>query len=47
MFRAMGINGGVSFLAGLVLFGIPGVFAIWYWGASLRKRSRFAQGDAE
>ncbi|KAL8277277.1 hypothetical protein RQP46_010346 [Phenoliferia psychrophenolica] len=47
MFRAMGIGGGVSFLGGLTLFGIPGVWAIWYWGASLRQKSRFAQGDAQ
>ncbi|KAK4700259.1 MFS transporter, DHA1 family, multidrug resistance protein, partial [Phenoliferia sp. Uapishka_3] len=47
MFRAMKISGGVSFLAGLTMFGIPGIWAIWYYGAMLREKSRFAVGDAK
>lgn len=42
MFRSrMGIDGGISFLAGLTVLGIPGLWAIWWWGAKLRAKSRF------
>ena len=45
MFQRLGIDGGVSLLAGLCCFGVPGIWLIWYYGATLRSRSRFAQGD--
>jgi MFS transporter, DHA1 family, multidrug resistance protein len=38
----LGIGSGVSVLAGLLCGGVAGVWALWYWGESLRKRSKFA-----
>ncbi|KAK9899322.1 MFS general substrate transporter [Cystobasidium minutum MCA 4210] len=41
MFKAMGIGGGNSFLAGLLVLGTVGAYVIWYFGATLRARSKF------
>jgi DHA1 family multidrug resistance protein-like MFS transporter len=41
MFKAMGIGGGNSFLAGLLILGTVGAYVIWYFGATLRARSKF------
>jgi MFS transporter, DHA1 family, multidrug resistance protein len=38
----LGIGKGVSLLGGLLVGGIFGVWALWYFGASLRARSKFA-----
>lgn len=43
MFNAIGVSGGVSLLAGLSVLCIFGLYFIYYWGASLRKRSKFAE----
>lgn len=43
MFLKLGIAGGVSLLAGLTCVCVLGVYAIYYLGPSLRKRSKFAQ----
>jgi DHA1 family multidrug resistance protein-like MFS transporter len=43
MFVNLGIGGGVSLLAGLSCLGVAGMFALWYWGAWLRSKSKFAQ----
>ncbi|EXJ88928.1 hypothetical protein A1O3_01992 [Capronia epimyces CBS 606.96] len=37
------IGRGISVLAGLLVGGVLGMWALWYFGASLRARSRFAQ----
>jgi DHA1 family multidrug resistance protein-like MFS transporter len=42
MFQAMGVSGGVSFLAGLTLLCCVGLMVLYYFGARLRARSRFA-----
>ena len=42
MFINLGIAGGVSLLGGLTTCCIAGVFAIYIFGARLRKRSKFA-----
>lgn len=42
MFRALGVSGGVSLLAGCSVLCCVGMYVIYYFGASLRKRSRFA-----
>lgn len=42
MFRALGISGGVSLLAGCSVVCVFGMFGIYMYGESLRKRSRFA-----
>ncbi|KAF1964708.1 MFS general substrate transporter [Bimuria novae-zelandiae CBS 107.79] len=42
MFEKMGINGGVSFLAGLMVLCMFGIAAIYKWGKVLRMRSKFA-----
>jgi MFS transporter, DHA1 family, multidrug resistance protein len=38
----LGIGSGVSVLAGLLCGGVIGVWALWWFGESLRKRSKFA-----
>jgi DHA1 family multidrug resistance protein-like MFS transporter len=38
----LGIGPGISLLAGLLCGGVLGIWALWYFGASLRARSRFA-----
>lgn len=42
MFRAIGISGGVSLLAGCSVICSFGVFGLYFWGANLRRRSKFA-----
>ncbi|KAF7188717.1 Caffeine resistance protein 5, partial [Pseudocercospora fuligena] len=42
LFKRLGIGGGVSLLAGLAVLCIGGMFGIYHFGATLRKRSRFA-----
>ena len=44
LFLNLGIGPGVSLLAGLLVGCAVGVWALWYWGANLRARSRFAEG---
>ncbi|KAF2158651.1 hypothetical protein M409DRAFT_71545 [Zasmidium cellare ATCC 36951] len=43
LFDALGIARGISLLAGLSFAGVVGVFALYYFGATLRARSKFAQ----
>lgn len=38
----LGIGRGISILAGLLCGGVAGIWALWYFGATLRARSRFA-----
>lgn len=42
MFEKIGVDGGVSLLAGLMVLCVGGIVALWKWGLVLRKRSRFA-----
>ena len=42
MFQGIGINGGVSFLAGCMVLCSLGIFALYRFGKTLRERSRFA-----
>lgn len=42
MFEKMGVDGGVSFLAGLMVLCMFGIWAIYKWGKVLRQRSKFA-----
>lgn len=42
LFRALKISGGVSLLAGCSVVCVFGMFGIYSFGESLRKRSRFA-----
>lgn len=42
MFLNLGVGPGVSLLAGLTFGGCIGIWALWYYGATLRARSRFA-----
>ncbi|TVY87490.1 Cycloheximide resistance protein [Lachnellula willkommii] len=42
MFSRLGVDGGVSLLGGLTVLCIFGIFGIYYGGATLRKRSKFA-----
>jgi MFS transporter, DHA1 family, multidrug resistance protein len=42
MFDRLGIHGGVSLLGGLTFLCIFGIYAMYFGGASLRKRSKFA-----
>jgi DHA1 family multidrug resistance protein-like MFS transporter len=41
LFLNLGIARGVTVLAGLTVGCTFGMYALWYWGASLRARSRF------
>ena len=41
LFVNLGVGQGISLLGGLTVGCIFGVWALFYWGASLRKRSRF------
>lgn len=41
MFAALGISGGVSLLAGCSVLCIFGIYGIYIFGATLRKRSKF------
>lgn len=42
LFLNLGVDRGVTLLAGLSVMGIVGMFALYYKGASLRARSKFA-----
>ena len=42
MYINLGVGKGVSILAGLSVAGILGMWALWWFGARLRARSRFA-----
>jgi DHA1 family multidrug resistance protein-like MFS transporter len=42
MFKRLGIDGGVSLLAGLTVLCIFGIYGLYFGGAAMRKRSRFA-----
>jgi len=42
MFRGIGIDGGVSLLAGCMVLCSVGIFALYKFGKRLRERSRFA-----
>ena len=42
MFINLGVGQGVSLLAGLTCGGVIGISALWYFGATLRARSKFA-----
>ncbi|KAL2067884.1 hypothetical protein VTL71DRAFT_15982 [Oculimacula yallundae] len=42
LFLNLGISEGVTLLAGLTVSGVIGIFVLWYYGANLRARSRFA-----
>ena len=42
LFINLGVDRGVSLLAGLSVMGIVGMFVLYYQGASLRARSKFA-----
>ncbi|MCJ1275484.1 hypothetical protein MMC21_003287 [Puttea exsequens] len=44
LFINLGVGRGVSLLAGLSTMGIIGIIALYYQGAQLRARSKFAQG---
>ena len=43
LFIALGIDRGVSLLGGLSCGGVLGVSALYFYGARLRARSRFAE----
>ncbi|GAA5852758.1 hypothetical protein JCM8547_002618 [Rhodosporidiobolus lusitaniae] len=43
-FKTLGLGGGSSLLAGVMILMIPALWAIMHYGARLRARSRFAQG---
>jgi DHA1 family multidrug resistance protein-like MFS transporter len=43
MFIGIGIDGGVSLLAGCMVVCSLLMFALWKWGKILRERSRFAE----
>lgn len=42
LFLNLGVGPGVSLLAGLTVGGCAGIWALWYFGAALRARSKFA-----
>lgn len=42
LFINLGIGKGVSLLAGLLCGGVFGIWALWWFGASLRAKSKFA-----
>jgi DHA1 family multidrug resistance protein-like MFS transporter len=42
MFDTLGVAGGVSLLGGLTAACVLGMYAIYFFGAALRRRSRFA-----
>ena len=46
LFSNLSIGRGVSLLAGLIVECVGGMYGLWYWGASLRNRSRFASREA-
>lgn len=42
MYLSLGVDGGVSLLAGCMVVCSLGIMALWMWGKKLRERSRFA-----
>lgn len=42
MFDTLGIDGGVSLLGGLTVLCIGGIYGLYFFGARLRERSKFA-----
>lgn len=42
MFDTLGVDGGVSLLAGLTVLCVVGLVLLWKFGKRLRERSRFA-----
>lgn len=42
MLKKLGVDGGVSFLGGLMILCMFGIWAIYTWGKALRQRSKFA-----
>lgn len=42
MFLNLGVDRGVTLLAGLSTLGIIGMFVLYFYGAQLRARSKFA-----
>lgn len=40
----LGVGRGISILGGLAGGGVIGLYALWYYGAKLRARSKFAVG---
>lgn len=42
LFKALGVDGGVALLASLTVLCVAGIWALFFWGEALRKRSRFA-----
>lgn len=42
MFDGIGVDGGVTLLASLSVVCVFGMFVLYFFGASLRKRSKFA-----
>ena len=43
MFKNLGVNGGVSLLGGLTVGCCAGMYALYFYGARLRGRSKFAE----
>ena len=42
MFRSLGVDKGVTLLGGLTVGCVGGIYALYWYGAKLRARSRFA-----
>ncbi|OAA68561.1 Major facilitator superfamily domain, general substrate transporter [Niveomyces insectorum RCEF 264] len=42
LFRGLGVGGGVSLIAGLSVLCVFGLFGLYFYGADLRRRSKFA-----
>jgi DHA1 family multidrug resistance protein-like MFS transporter len=42
MFKSLGVGGGVSLLGGLSAACVAGMFCLYFYGADLRRRSKFA-----
>lgn len=43
MYLNLGIGAGVSILGGLSFLGVAGAWFLYFYGAALRKRSKFAE----
>ena len=43
LYLNLGIGRGTSVLAGLSIGGVIGIWSLWYFGAKLRAKSKFAQ----
>lgn len=44
LYNNLGVGKGVSVMAGLCAGCVFGLYGLWYWGAKLRARSKFAAG---